>query len=94
MEAPEAQTTDTFMKVAKRLWGKTMWQIAQNGCLRNLKHQSNWLILIRFRRAFHSRRDEIRNEVMNEFEEHDASVPASPGDYDMTLRDGSRSTFA
>ena len=30
-----------------------------------------------------------RNEVMNELsDEHDASVPASPGDYDMTLRDG------
>ena len=36
-------------------------------------------------RAFHSRRDKIKDEVLNELaSEHDSNVPESPGDYSMT----------
>lgn len=35
-------------------------------------------------RAFHSRRDKIKDEVLNELaSEHDSNVPESPGDYSM-----------
>lgn len=90
MEAPEAQTTDTFVESSQEAMGqdnvadRPEWLPEKFETPEQLAHSYSDL-----ERAFHSRRDEIRNEVMNELsEEHDASVPASPGDYDMTLRDG------
>ena len=89
MEAPEAQTTDTFVESSQEAMGqdnvadRPEWLPEKfETPERALAHSPSDL-----ERAFHSRRDEIRNEVMNELsEEHDASVPASPGDYDMTIR--------
>lgn len=37
-------------------------------------------------KSYHTRRDDIKTEVLNELsQEHDANVPAAPGDYSMEL---------
>lgn len=87
VEAPEAQTTDTFVESGQEAMETSQgverpdWLPEKFETPEQLAHSYSDL-----ERAFHSRRDEIRNEVMEELSaEHDATVPPSPGDYEMTI---------
>ena len=90
VEAPEAQTTDTFVSNGQEAMAEESqdvrpdWLPEKFETPEQLAHSYSDL-----ERAFHSRRDELKYEIMNEMaDEHDASVPESPGDYNMNITVG------
>lgn len=88
VESPEAQTTDSFVDSGQEAMESQNGEMERPEWLpqkfetpEQMAHSYSEL-----ERSFHSRRDEIKNEVMNELSsEHDAEVPDNPGDYEMTI---------
>ena len=90
VEAPEAQTTDTFVSNGQEAMAEESqemrpeWLPEKFESPEQMAHSYQEL-----ERSFHSRRDELKHEIMNEMaDEHDASVPESPGDYNMNITVG------